>query len=1087
MSLQYYLRLALVGLTLSVVGCLPDMSIGDIMDDSKIKTPALENFRSVHHIQNQMTNTLHMNAKQFNRKYQLPWINSALYNLRNDGNPKNPGFSPTDTRASANVTYKVQSKVNSRNNPVELSSVTFNDGTDAKRSYALQTVQQERNPSDFKGSQMRSSDINLSLGQVSGMHAANVYRSGSFGYQHTSKSKSEMRPDSSQPLGLNEPYLRENIPINYMSRSSTVNHMRHKSDGNMLFNNFLQNNGRNQNMLKRVVLANTSPSVVKTNQQERKPLPQAFSSGTGVTSRISYENMRDVALSKVFKPPTIPTPISPAFKSSNSNRGHSILPLKKSLMFSSQQDHAELSNSERPASPKANPRSSFDYGNTKSATSSYTFKDIQLTSTQNGYQNQKEGSQNVAPVHNENKYDILATSISAIRPSVTNARSYFLSDENSGTQMFALLNRSKQNTDLTPRMQFAKNTKLISERNTNINLPNSTNHSLMKPSQHTIRNRTALNSFGQSTVQLSVKHYPAPSLVPSNAMKTVHSSKPSVSGTQGTSKNSDTSSSQNRPYYLTSKKPYAFKGFSFFPTLQTSLQKTEMHSIPNSSPNVQYAAACPRTALSALAQKPFIQERNEKTLLQYKDIETSQDKQPYRDQTDSFDNGPQRGTVFSTEGASNHMSVVRGQAVVMKTSLSGTNATNNGAVDVVKSKTSQRWTSNRLISAQHTESDQYELPNPRSLKGKFVGSNSYEAFIKSINPTSELILPIHKASLFNKVTEYSQINNAVIQPLRRYSLKEHKRLLNPTSKEINDRTTAGIAQSNVTENYSPIKLRQTSSVVIGRQVEMTPEGKRTEENSNQQNIYAIPNSQFAIYRSADVNTSAKHTFQSPIHRSAMKPFGKANILQANAVSNWRNETSLNSETDIDLNAVGVSQASRPTSSFVVAKYINTSDKAKSNLIMSSTKTVLNNYKPVRFSDVAGSASFTNVKPRSADTTAKENLTSDQNGSNSTPVMEESFKRGILNSSFMISGLQNEIDESAVDSSVPELMPTPAIDFTTESQMTFTEEYTQPQPTVYSFQSQLDPGDHTPTEEGIYQFYEVTLIPNNTLLIKMTSG
>jgi len=43
------------------------------------------------------------------------------------------------------------------------------------------------------------------------MRAANDYRSGSFDYQHISKSKSVMYSGSSRPLGLNEPYLRGNI------------------------------------------------------------------------------------------------------------------------------------------------------------------------------------------------------------------------------------------------------------------------------------------------------------------------------------------------------------------------------------------------------------------------------------------------------------------------------------------------------------------------------------------------------------------------------------------------------------------------------------------------------------------------------------------------------------------------------------------------------------------------------------------------------------------------------------------------------------------------------------------------------------
>ncbi len=1082
------------------------MPLGDVTDYSKIKIQGLESFKSVDPpIQNPIRGSFQRSIEQFNSKHQLPWINSASYNQRKDFNANNPSFIPTDTRASAGVIYsvpnKAQSNINSRNNPVELSSATLNDEINAERSYDFQTVLQEQNPLDFKWTQMSSNNLAQRLVRnKGGMHAANVHRSGSLGYQNISKS--EMHSDSSRPLGLNEPYLRENIPTNYMSRSSTVNHnTRHKSDGNMLLDHFLQNKGQNQNVLRRVAPANTSPLIGTANQQTSQPLSQAFSAGTGITSQISYENMRDVALSKVFKPPTIPTPISIAFK--RSNIGHSMLPLIKSRMFYSQDDHIKLSNSERVASPKANLQSNFEYGNTKSATSSYTFKNNQLT------QNRGQSNLNVLPIQtfpNQKKYDNLATGISAIRPSViNNSRSYFLSDQKSGIQMSALLKRSKQNTDLTSQMQFAKNTMLFSERDKNIHLPDPTNYSLRKPGQQNTQNRMHLNSFGQSTVpSLSVKRYPAPSLVPGYTTKSVHSVSSSVSGTQGASKNSGTSSSQNRPYYLTSKKPYAFKGFTFVPTLQTSLQKSEIHSgqkpLLKSSSNVQYAPARPHTAQSALTQKPLIREDYKKTLFQFKDIASSREKQHYWDQSDSFDNGPQRET-FSTKGASNPMSdalnhhVLRGQAVAMKTSLSGTNTKHNGAVDEVQSKTSQRWTSSRL--AQHSESNQDEFPAVRFPNGAFIGSNLKRASIKSSNshksPTSELIHPIQKSSLMNKVTGYPQIHKAIIQPLRRYSLKEREGVLNPT-KEIKARNSAGKPQSNTSENYSPIRSRPTSSIVIGRQVEVTQERKSSEKKSNHRTVYAIPNSQSEIYRYANINShktsnSAKLTFPSLIHRSAMKPSGKANIPQANAASYWRNKTSQISEADISLSAVGVSQALRPTSSFVVGKYINTFDKTstKSNLNMSSTKSGLNNYKPVWFADIAGSASFTDVKPHSADSTTKEEV--DQNGTNSTSGMERSFKELVIDSFSMISALQNEMDESAVDSRVPELMPTAAIDFTTQSKLSFTEGHARPQPTVYSSEFQPVPENHTTpiAAEDIDPLYEGTVIPSTTLLVKMTSG
>ncbi|XP_043099225.1 uncharacterized protein LOC122348040 [Puntigrus tetrazona] len=1039
MSLQYYLRLAWVGLTLSVVVCLPEVS-GDVTGDSKSQIQELESVNPP--IQNPTRDNFQRKTEQFNGKAQLPWISSTLYNQRKK----------------------------------------FNEETDAKGSYVFQTVQQEQNP--FKESQMNFSDINLAprlLRKKGGMHAANVHRSGSFGYQ--SIFKSEMHSDSSRPLGLNEPYMRENIPTNYMSRSATVNHnIRHKSDGNVLFDNFLQNNGQNQNVLRRVVPANTFPSIATVNQHEGKPSPQAFSAGTGGISQMSYENMRDVALSKVFKPPTILTPVSPAFKRPNSNGVHSTLPIKKSKLFSSPRDHVKLSNSERVANPKASLQSGVEHGNAKLATSRYNFKNIQLA--QNGYQNRGQSGQNVVSVETfrNQKYDNLASGISAIKPPVTNnARFYFQSYEKGGIQLSEPLKRSGQNTDLPPRMQFTKKAMLISERDKNINLPDPTNHSLRRPSKQNAQNRTLLNSFGQSTVQsLSFKHHHAPGFVQGNAMKShVPSVSPSVFGTEGAFKNSGKSSSRNEPYYLTSKKPYAFKGFTFVPELPK--QKSKMHSdqrpLLESSSNVEYAPAHPHTAQSALAQKPFTRESSKKTLFQFKDTESSQKNPLYRDQTDSFKNGPPRDTISSIEGVSNPMPdalkhhVVRGQAAAMKTSLFATNATNNGAVDKVQSKTSHWWTSSRLASAQPAESNKDAFPTVRN--GSFVGSNLNKASITSSSrhkgPTSKLILPIHKSSLMNKVTGYAKI-----QPLHSNSLKGHE-------------NSAGTPQTYTAEKLSPIRMKPTSSVVIGRQVK---------DNSNHQKVYAIPTSHSAIYRSADVNhhktnNSAKFTFQSPIHRSAVKPSGKANILQANA-SDWRTGTSQISEADINLSAVGVSQALRPTSSFVVGKYINKFDRTptKSNLNTYSTKSGLNDYKSLQFSDIVGSASFTDVKFYSESTTASEevDLESDQNATNS---MEESFKELFFDNSSMISALQNEMNESAVDIRVPEFMPATAIDFTTlSSQLSslLTKEPTQPQPTVRSSESQPDPGNHSPsTPEGTIIIHETTLIPNTTLQDKMTSG
>ncbi|XP_077083256.1 uncharacterized protein LOC143736443 [Siphateles boraxobius] len=1134
MSLQYYLRLPLVCLILSVVGCFPELSVGDITEnDPKIKKQALENFRSVNPaIKNSVRRTLQRNVKQFNNQDPLPRTNSSLNSRRNYDNAKNPSFSPTKARAPADVIYyrsvpNTLSNVNSRHNPVELSSIKYDDEIDAKRSYAFQTVQREQNPLYFTGNQKSSNDINLAPwlmreGLRNEMHAANDYRSGSFDYQHISKSKSEMYSDSSRPLGLNEPYLRENVsaqpiirpahakrvPANYMSGSSTVKHdMRHRSDGNVLFDNLLQHNGQNQKVLREFVPSSPSLSIVRANQQASKSLPRDFYAGAEATS---YENMRDVSLSKVFKPPAVQTPITPVIKMSNSNRGKNFLPLIKAKMFSSQHFPVKQSNSERVASPKENPPSSFEYGNTKSAMSGYTFKDIQLTPTQNGYQNRGQSSLSSTPIqmfHSQKKYDNLATGMSAIRPSVTNgARPYkeSLSDDNSGIRrpMSAISNQSKQGTHLTPRMHFAKNT-LLSEHDIHLNLPDSTYNSLQKPSQHNVRNRADVNSSGQSTVQsLVTKNYPVPSLAPGYTMKNVHSVSPFVSGTQGTSEYSGISSSRTRPYYLTSKKPFAFRGFIFAPTLHTTLQKTEMHSVQksfiNSLSNVRHAPAHSRNALSALAHKPLMPNSYEKTLFQIKDIEASQKKQP-----DSFDNGPQRETVSSTEAASNAKSdapkhhTVIGQALVKK--VIGTNSSaglvtimehpkigyDGSKLDEVQSKTSRNWISSRFTSAQstqaQTESNQGEMPTMRSSNGRFVGPDTYSASMKFSNshwnPTSEPVFPILKSSLINKMNGSPQMGNVVIQPLHRYNFKEHEGLVNPTRKGTKDRNSVGVAQTKISE-----LLRPTSSVVTGRKIEVTQEGKRSGENSSK-NIYAIPSSQSAIYRAADIS-SHKTNSSSIIYRPANKHHSKANIQQANVTSAWTNETTPISKTDLDLTAIGVSQASSPTSSFVVGRYVNTFNKvsAKSNL-KSSTKTGLNNYKPVRFSDIAGSAFFT--KLHSAVSKAKEegDLVSDLNASNSTQLMEEIFKELLfdttIGNSSMTLALQNETDESELDLSGLELMTTAAMDITTQSklpldittqsqlpidittgpQLSFTEDYTLPQPTVYSSEPPLD---HTPS-------------------------
>ncbi|KAG1959301.1 hypothetical protein F2P79_007079 [Pimephales promelas] len=80
MSLQYYLRLPLVCVILSVVGCIPELSVGDITEnDPKIKEQSLESFRSVNPaIQNPVKRTLQRNVEQFNNQYPLPSVKPSL-------------------------------------------------------------------------------------------------------------------------------------------------------------------------------------------------------------------------------------------------------------------------------------------------------------------------------------------------------------------------------------------------------------------------------------------------------------------------------------------------------------------------------------------------------------------------------------------------------------------------------------------------------------------------------------------------------------------------------------------------------------------------------------------------------------------------------------------------------------------------------------------------------------------------------------------------------------------------------------------------------------------------------------------------
>lgn len=1014
-------------ITKHLVGLL-SMHLGDIAgNDPKIKMQALEVFKKVDSsIQKPIKGTLQSNVEQFNSKYQWPRVNSAPYSQRSDGNAKNRSFRLTESKTPAyvmNYQNKILSSISSRKNPVDLSSVKYNNGHDAKRHYAFQTVQQEHNPSHFTGSQRRSSDIILASGlakkecRVDGKHAGNVYRSEPFGYQHISKS--EMHSGSQQPLRFNEPYLREDISVqalirpahaerissNNMSRSSNANHnMRFKSDANAMFDQ------TNQNQLLRRVM----PILEEfpANQHEHKLSPHVFSAGTAVLSQISFGNMRDASLSKI---PTVPRLIHNAVKRPNSNRA---------AMFFSEPDQIKQSDSRRVATPQANPQSSFEYGNTKSSTSSYTLKDIQLTTAQNGYQNIGQSYQDVGPIQTfrTQKYDKVASGLSADIPSMTSGvLSYkqFQSDKsNTRSQLSALSKQSMQGTYLTPKIQFPKNTALFLERDKNINLPDTTNDSLMKSSEHNTRNRTDLNSSGQSTARLLlVKNYPVPSLVPDNTMKIVYSVSPYMSGTFN---DSVISRGQNPRYYISPKKPYAFKGF-------TSEEHFEQKPITNSLLNVQYVAAHPSTT-----QKPLISDQYEKMLFQFEDFKTSQEKQPDPDLTDSFNN---RLQLSFTEGESNMMYDVQGQAVAE----SGTKTSNNGApflqkyletaykelpLEEVQSKTSERW-----ISALNNPG---EVQTVGSSIGRFVGSNTPPSTIKSSNnhenPKSEIIHPIHKSSLITKA-----VGNAVVHPIHMYKFKKPKGPSNPAKEILRDTNSAGVTQSDISENG--MRSRPTSTVVIGKLVKVTEEGNGSGENSDSQNSYSVPDTQSTSHRSADVKSHKVNSF-STIYRSAIKQFDQIN------------------ETNVDFSGVDMYQSSSPTSSFVIGQLINTFDNVstKTNLKASSTKTALNYFKPVRFSDVAGSASFTNAKLRSAAATAKEivDVTTVSNHSDST-VMRE-----IIGSSPVIPTLQTQDDvQSLVNLSVSEFLPTAEKDISAESQISFTEEYSPPQTTVFFTKPQLD--------------------------------
>ncbi|XP_057183924.1 uncharacterized protein LOC130550464 [Triplophysa rosa] len=106
--------------------------------------------------------------------------------------------------------------------------------------------------------------------------------------------------------------------------------------------------------------------------------------------------------------------------------------------------------------------------------------------------------------------------------------------------------------------------------------------------------------------------------------------------------------------------------------------------------------------------------------------------------------------------------------------------------------------------------------------------------------------------------------------------------------------------------------------------------------------------------------------------------------------------------DIDLSAVGVSQTLRPTSSFVVGKFVKALEKAstKENLNASQTNG-LQNFKPVQFAEIAAvttdpELSFTEVTASPQTTVYSSELETDP-GNQTTPTAESiiPFYEGIL--------------------------------------------------------------------------------------------
>lgn len=1082
----------------------------------------------------------------FESDYQASRVNLVPYSQRNNGNAKRTSFSYTEPRRPIGVIHyrASQPKVNSGNNP-ELTG----DNSHGKNRYALQRVQQNPNALKFTRSQKSTIETNSASGiikkegLVNEMYAPDVYLPGLF-----SKSESEMYSDSTQPLKFNEAILRSNISVepvirsgyaerisaDYMYRNLNVNHdMRQKNNGSILYDkrNILPIADQNEKTSRKVISVGKSLAIVRANKKVDTPSPRASSTGTTGISQISNDNIRPVGLSKVFAPQTpaataaMPTPR--AFTKSHSDGIQSILPLKKANLFSYQHDQVG-EDYNRNVSPKASQQSSFESMNVTIK----AFKGFQhdsLRAYQNGGHSRDPTVQDLT--HSQRKYE----GTSAIRPLAANiAHSYrgFVSAETSGiqTRLSVASIRPKQSSDSdekainsSQRIQMAKTPLVIpesetSELKTKIKLPATVTSSLWMSSQHSTGRGNHLISSGRSTAQSLFINNP----MPDNTMKISQSISQSVSGTQGIYKNSHMSTSQNRPYYLTSKKPYAFKGFKFFPTEQAPAQQTELYSVPKRpqsslSNAVRYASAHPLTVLSvSKEEKHLIQAQNP---LIPNSLTKTHEKQFDQDPLDAVRS---RDTISSPNTSKYHRVV--GQAT--KASLlypSSTTSTNTGPNN--RAFYHQNNPRGGFNDARESQSAKYpletsrrttgttnantlpEFPSVYHKMGLSQGTRNIQLPTRHRNdetvslrpdkfnsgknyPLSHFVPSIYRSTVTNKVTGYPLTLNAGVQSHSsdvQENIKARDGLFIPT-KEIKDRNAGELTQINTNE----MRLRPTSGVVIGRRVKANEEGKKSEKNP----VYAVP-----IYRSASIHkgySSAKPVHLPTIHRSVLKPYGKAKIFYANVGPDLlKNETRMSvnrsaSGMDIDLSAVGVSQTLRPTSSFVVGKYVSVLEKniTKSNLNASQANG-LHNFQPVRFADIAGSASFSSIKPSSSVVESKAAFRSILNISTSTPGMDESFTElpfaMTIDNFPMSTDLPENIEidlQSTVTTSIPGFMPTAV---TTEPQSSFTEVSAAPQTTVYSSELEPDPGNQTtPTAESIIPFYEEVLIPNTTMLVTMTS-